>query len=60
MAITKDMSIVEIVQTYPDTVEVLMNRHRHAHRGAQRDDRREICGTVKYILAKEPHSWIFP
>ena len=25
MAITKDMSIVEIVQTYPDTVEVLMN-----------------------------------
>ena len=25
MAITKDMSIVENVQTYPDTVEVLMN-----------------------------------
>ena len=25
MAITKDMSLVEIVQTYPDTVEVLMN-----------------------------------
>ena len=25
MAIIKDMSIVEIVQTYPDTVEVLMN-----------------------------------
>ena len=25
MAITKDMSIVEIVQTYPDAVEVLMN-----------------------------------
>ena len=25
MAITKDMSIVEIVQTYPDTVELLMN-----------------------------------
>ena len=25
MAITKDMRIVEIVQTYPDTVEVLMN-----------------------------------
>ena len=25
MAITKDMSIIEIVQKYPDTVEVLMN-----------------------------------
>ena len=25
MAITKDMSIIEIVQTYPDTVEILMN-----------------------------------
>ena len=25
MAITKDMGIVEIVQTYPETVEVLMN-----------------------------------
>ena len=25
MAMTKDMSIVEIVQTYPDAVEVLMN-----------------------------------
>ena len=24
MAITKDMSIIEIVQKYPDTVEVLM------------------------------------
>ena len=25
MAITKDMSIIEIVQKYPDTVEILMN-----------------------------------
>ena len=41
MAITKDMSIIEIVQTYPDTVEILMNAGMGCLGCAQRVHRRD-------------------